>query len=81
MVGANNMRYVLECLKAEDVVGVCPDCETQVFWQEISEMRNQSTLKEAGWGSLKFNCDSCHINLFAQVVSKPFKSLVITKGV
>ena len=75
------MRYVLEHLKPEDVVGVCPDCETQVFWSEIASVAQQSTLKEAGWGSLKFNCDSCHINLFVQVVSRPFKSLVITKGV
>lgn len=75
------MRYVLECLKAEDVVGICPDCQTQVFWEEVAGIAEQDTLLKAGWGSMKFTCDSCHRPLFATVVSKPFKSLVITKGV
>lgn len=75
------MRYVLECLKGEDVVGVCPDCESQVFWMEVSGIAEQSTLQKAGWGSLKFTCDSCNMRLFAQVVTKPFKQLTITAGV
>lgn len=75
------MRYVLELLKGEDVVGVCPDCESQVFWVEVSGLAKQSTLLNAGWGSLKFTCDSCNIRLFAQVVSKPFKMMTITSGV
>ena len=75
------MRYVLECLKAEDVVGVCPDCESQVFWMEISGIAEHSTVVKQGWGSFKFVCDSCNTRLFAQVVSKPFKALTVTKGV
>lgn len=75
------MRYVLECLKGDDVVGVCPDCESQVFWMEVSGLAEQSTLQKAGWGSLKFTCDSCNIRLFARVVTKPFKQLTITAGV
>ncbi len=74
------MRYVLECLKPEDVVGVCPDCETQVFWKEIDHVTKASTVARAGWGTKKFNCDSCHLQLVATVVSKPFKSLTITKA-
>lgn len=75
------MRYVLECLKGFDVVGVCPDCQTQVLWQEIAGLAEHETVLDAGWGSLKFTCDSCNIRLFAQVVTKPFKQLTITAGV
>ena len=74
------MRYVLECLKTEDVVGICPDCETQVFWHEVDKLAELSTVLKSGWGSKKFTCDSCHLRLIATVVSKPFKSLTITKG-
>lgn len=75
------MRYVLECLKDEDVIGICPDCESQVFWMEVSGIAEQSTVQQKGWGSKKFFCDSCNTSLFVQVVSKPFKSLIVTKGV
>lgn len=74
------MRYVLECLKPNDVVGVCPDCGTEVLWEEVAVLSELSTVKSAGWGSKKFNCDSCHQPLIAVVVAKPFKSLMITKA-
>lgn len=74
------MRYVLEHLKPNEVVGICPDCETQVLWGEVDVLAGLSTVKSAGWGSKKFNCDSCQLPLIAIVVSKPFKSLTITKA-
>lgn len=74
------MRYVLEHLKPNEVVGICPDCETQVLWEEVDVLAGLSTVKSAGWGSKKFNCDSCRLLLIAIVVSKPFKSLIITKA-
>lgn len=74
------MRYVLEYLKPDDAVGLCPDCETQVLWEEVDSIAELSTVRRCGWGSKKFNCDSCHLPLIATVVSKPFKSLTITKA-
>lgn len=73
------MQYVLRTLKPHDVVGICPECDTKVSWGSIADLAKQSTLVKEGWASKYFTCDNCQEPLFVQVVSKPFKSLVITK--